>query len=129
MYEYTAETVRVVDGDTLDVRLDLGLDVRIDVTLRLVGLNAPEMRTPEGKACKAWVEHWITIRQSLAPVIVCTVKDHTEKYGRYLAEVLCGGVSLNEELLTNGLAVPYNPRSASPVTRRTTSCTGTTTRT
>jgi endonuclease YncB( thermonuclease family) len=109
MYEYTAQVIRVVDGDTLHAEVDLGCDVRIALTIRLARLNAPEMRTPQGPPAKAFTEAWVAAHGSA--VILRTIKDRREKYGRYLAEVLSGvgsdALSLNQALLDGGFAVPY----------------------
>ena len=117
MYRYQATVVRVVDGDTLYLDVDLGFFIRMKIDVRLKGLNTPEIRGPEREAglkSKAFVE------AALPPgalVVVDTYK--AEKYGRYLAdvwylpgakrreEVLANGRWLNQELLEQGLAVPY----------------------
>lgn len=107
MFEYRAKILRLVDADTVAVRLDLGLDVRIDVTLRLAGINAPEMSTEAGKLAKAYAEQWFS---KLAPegFIVRTTKDRREKYGRYLATVYAlTGDCLNDDLLSDGHATAY----------------------
>lgn len=111
MYEYRAEVVKVVDGDTLHVSIDLGLDVRIRVTIRLAGINAPELSTAEGKEAKAWVQQWVEDVGIDGWVVVHTVKDRREKYGRYLGHVFSvdgpGSEYLNNDLIVNGFAVPY----------------------
>jgi micrococcal nuclease len=103
MYEYRARITKVVDGDTLHLVIDLGLDVSIATTVRLSGVDTPEMSTPEGKAAKIYTQDWVTVRGGT--VIVRTVKDKREKYGRYLAELLApDGTSLNQDLLASGNA-------------------------
>ncbi len=87
MYEYRAKVLDVVDGDTLRVEVDLGLDIRHRITLRLFGVDTPEVRGEEreaGLAAKAFVEAWLPADRV---VIIQTVKDKREKYGRYLAAV------------------------------------------
>ena len=109
-YVYRATVERIVDGDTIDVNLDLGLGVWLHKQrLRLVGINTPEVRGPEreaGLAASAFVE-WRIHGQ---PVIVKTFKDKKGKYGRWLAEVYYENqenvwVNLNEELVREGHAV------------------------
>lgn len=115
MYEYTAwglNTLRdprgVVDGDTMHVGVDLGLDVAVQVTLRLYGINAPEMRTPEGKAAKQWAIAWFVTHCPSGTFTVNTIKDQREKYGRYLAVVTApGGAVFNDDIVAAGHAVPY----------------------
>ena len=45
LYHYKAKVDRVVDGDTIDVTLDLGFDLHMQARIRFVGINAPETRT------------------------------------------------------------------------------------
>jgi len=92
MYEYHGKLLRVVDGDTIDVILDLGLRVRTKARLRLVGVNTPEIygkpkdteEYQEGLRAKQLVEDWFV---SNPKVVVKTQKDRTGKYGRWLARV------------------------------------------
>jgi micrococcal nuclease len=83
VYEYLAKVVRVIDGDTIEVEVDLGFKIKHTTILRLSGINAPELRTPEGVAAKAWLVQRIEGKS----VAVRTMKDKKEKYGRYLALV------------------------------------------
>ncbi|MER5322374.1 thermonuclease family protein [Streptosporangium roseum] len=105
-YAYQAGQIRVVDGDTLDAALGLGYGLGYAAKLRLAGVNTPELATVPGVDAAAWVRNWLVARRG--SVVVRTVKDRREKYGRYLATVEAGGESLNEALLTAGVAVPYD---------------------
>ena len=106
VFEYKASVLRVLDADTLHARVDLGFDARLDMTLRLAHIDAPEMSTPEGKEAKlfavAWLAHNVDFRLE-------SIKDRREKFGRYLAVVhpVDGGETLNDALLRTGHAVPY----------------------
>lgn len=116
-YVRKAKVVRVVDGDTIDVLVDLGFDITIKERVRLARINAPEMTGAEktkGALAKAFLVKLLEGREF---VIVQTVKDK-EKYGRYLAEVTfidealsVGGiekvVNLSDSMLAEGYAVPY----------------------
>ncbi len=106
MYEYRVKWVEVVDGDTLRTQLDLGLDVGIKLTLRLYGLNAPELRTTEGQAAKAFL---LDLLDRDEPLRIRTIKDRREKYGRYLAILFYASetTTINDQLLEAGHAVPY----------------------
>ena len=110
VYERTCTVVRVVDGDTLHVAADLGLDVSMNLTLRLYGIDAPEMSTEAGHVSKAFVETWVAAN---GPVFsLRTVKDRREKYGRYLADLVPqygGPMSLCSALLATGNAKVYLP--------------------
>ena len=116
MYTYAAQTVRVVDGDTVDLLLDLGCDVHLKIRVRLYGLNTPEIHGiakdskeyRAGMAAKNFLEQMIKDRQ----LIIKTYKDRREKYGRYLAEIWLhedypDKPSVNQRLLDGGYAVPY----------------------
>lgn len=105
MYQYTAIVVRVIDGDTVDLSIDLGLDTVRNIRCRLFCINAPEMRTNEGKAAR---EHLYELLGS-EPVTVHTIKDRTEKYGRYLVKVYRGDSlkSVNAQMVEDGHAVRY----------------------
>lgn len=88
MYEYRAHVVNVVDGDTLHLDVDLGCDTHILMTVRLYEVNAPEHGTPEGDAATEYVRNWIHNHGGLDGLVMLdTVKDHREKYGRYLGVV------------------------------------------
>jgi endonuclease YncB( thermonuclease family) len=81
MYEYKAELVKVVDGDTIIVDIDLGLGIwSRKVRLRLIHLNTPEIDTEEGKAARAYLEAAINKQ-----LLVST--KGKDKYGRWLADV------------------------------------------
>lgn len=109
MYEYSARVLRVVDADTVHLDVDLGFDVRRKDSFRLYGLNAPEMNTPEGVAARDWLVARLAGAANV--VVVTTVKDRREKYGRYLGVLwLESGESINQELLDEGHAVPMGGR-------------------
>lgn len=108
-YTYKAIVLRWVDGDTVDVQLDLGLGIYRKERLRLEGIDAWETRgeeRPQGLIATEFVK-------ALAPegsdVIIQTEK--TGKYGRYIARVYVvtddGVVSVNQQLLEHGHAEPY----------------------
>lgn len=126
-YYYYGTVTNVVDGDTLDVVLDLGLHVSIKLRLRLYGIDAPEMKTEQGKAAKEAVLRWLNAnavppeRDPGGPwtweVSVKTIKDKQEKYGRFLAEIYGWHIigshrgsthpQLNSWLVSNGFAKVY----------------------
>lgn len=82
MFTYYASVLRVIDGDTLHVSLDLGFHVHTNQTIRLARVNAHEMTEPRGIVARAYVMNLIA--QS-ALIRVTSTKQ--EKYGRWLAEV------------------------------------------
>lgn len=107
MYQYRAWVIRVVDGDTLHLEVDLGFDIRRRDTFRLAGINAPENSTPEGKRATAWLT---TRLEEVPTLIVTTTKDSREKYGRYLGRLWDGygrSESINDEMIAAGHASEY----------------------
>lgn len=105
MYQYRAEVLSVVDGDTLHLSVDLGFDIKRRDTFRLYGINAPEMSTPEGIAAKAWLVQKLTE----GALVITTRKDKREKYGRYLATLWIDMKNVNEQMVAAGHAVAYMP--------------------
>ena len=120
-YEYKAELVRVIDGDTIRFKLSKVVDIGFYITqtatyegnFRLLGINTPEIRgveRPEGLKAKAFVEEKIASAKSIR---VVTYKP--DKYGRWLADVYLfydiDGTQtvyfLNDELVKNGYATVY----------------------
>lgn len=112
MYEYHAILDRAVDGDTAVVRLDLGFGVQITQTLRLRGINTPELRSHDPAERAAAQQALARLRELLPPGRACTVKtfkDAQEKYGRYLADILLeDGTDVVQTLLREGLGRPYD---------------------
>ncbi len=107
MYEYRATVERVIDGDSLDVVIDLGFGISRRDRVRVYGVDAPETHTETrgaGLDAKAFVERECPVGSS---VVLRTVPDR-EKYGRFLATVIYGdGVSLADEMIDAGLAREY----------------------
>ena len=100
---------RVVDGDTIDLDLDLGFSITLRQRVRLIGIDAPETRTRDaaekarGLEAQRFVAEWF---QRPGQVLVRTTKE--EKYGRMLADCFREGEpSLCAELLERGLAMAY----------------------
>lgn len=102
-YRYKATVVRWVDGDTVDLFVDLGFHHFVKTRFRLYGINTPE----RGK--DLWGEA-TDFAESQAPVgseVLIDVYKVADKYGRWLATVYVDGHSVNEALVASALAVPY----------------------
>jgi micrococcal nuclease len=108
-YVRNAKLIEVVDGDTLDLNIDLGFRIWIITRVRLLGCNCPEMRkaTMEAaQAAKRAVQKWFEDRKDL--FTIRTHLDRRDSFGRLLVEVWDNeGKSLCQYLLDNGYAVPY----------------------
>jgi micrococcal nuclease len=116
MYEYKCKVKRVVDGDTMDVILDLGFDVHHAVRVRLAGIDTPESRTRDkdekarGKLSKAFLKESIKGKKI---VLKTKIKDSKGKFGRVIAEVWAefekGSLrNVNELMIKECYAVKYN---------------------
>jgi endonuclease YncB( thermonuclease family) len=105
MYEYRAVVSRVVDGDTVDVSIDLGLEIYAKKRIRLFGINAPEMNTPNGPAAKKRLQELLPVGSE---VVLRTRKDKQEKYGRYLGIFIdAEGHEVNQRMIDEGFAEPF----------------------
>ena len=119
MYEYGCTVERVVDGDTIDVILDLGFDIRFKSRVRLYGIDTPESRTRDkddkvrGKMAAAFLKE--AVDNGAKVVIETKLKDSRGKYGRVLGNVVVDGVNINEALIKNFLAVAYFGQSKDEV--------------
>lgn len=108
LHHYKAELIRIIDGDTVDVMLDLGFHVWIKKRIRLYGIDAPETRTKdleekeEGKLCLSRLEELISQPTEF------TVSSHgTDKYGRCLGTIFVEDENINALLISEGLASVY----------------------
>lgn len=109
LYTFKAEVIRVVDGDTVWMKLDYGFRFALPWRVRLRGVDAPELDTAEGAAAKTWVED----RLGSASTVVITTSE-VGKFGRYIADVFYGegksvrgvaeeGGYLNGEMVREGV--------------------------
>jgi micrococcal nuclease len=115
MFEYRAELIRVIDGDTVVMSLDLGFKTFVVRTLRLLDIDAPEVRgkrlDPQQRLKGAEsTDHLRSLLASYVPLTVRSQKDKTGKYGRYLATIMGmdehGDVfSINDQMVSDGHAV------------------------
>ena len=113
MFEYKATILKIVDADTVDLEIDLGFTVSTKQRVRLLGLNAPERFTLEGKAAVAWLN---TVIPAGTEVIVKSEKPGGgDKYGRYLATIYNALGSVNDALIASGHAVAWDGNGAKPV--------------
>jgi micrococcal nuclease len=114
MFEYYVKKVsKVVDGDTIDVDIDLGFDISFSSRVRLAGIDTPESRTVDkiekalGLESKEYLKK--AIDGSKTVVIKTEKMDSSEKYGRILGWVFLDGseVSINQKMIDEGYAWGY----------------------
>jgi micrococcal nuclease len=114
MFEYYVKKVtKVVDGDTIDVEIDLGFDISFSSRVRLAGIDTPESRTTDkmekalGLESKEYLKKAIDASKT---VVIKTEKmNSSEKYGRILGWLFLDGskVSVNEQMIADGYAWGY----------------------
>ena len=114
MYEYSVTIARVVDGDTVDIWIDLGFDVRIFERVRMAGIDTPESRTRDlrekkfGKIATARVMELLPVGGIFKAV--SSSYDARGKFGRAMMDFRCppDGKMLCQTLIDEHLAVPYH---------------------
>ena len=114
MYEYFVREVKgVVDGDTIDVIIDLGFDILFSSRVRLAGIDTPESRTTDkaekalGLEAKEYLKKQLKDAKS---VVIRTEKmNSSEKYGRILGWIYVNGESesINNKMINDGYAWGY----------------------
>jgi len=114
MFEYRVNQVtKIVDGDTIDVDIDLGFDISFSSRVRLAGIDTPESRTTDkmektlGLESKDYLKKAIDASKTI--VIKTEKMDSSEKYGRILGWVFLDGsdVSINQKMIDDGYAWGY----------------------
>lgn len=114
---YGATVLNVVDGDTIDLMIDLGFNIHHKIRVRLYGVNTPESRTKDAKEkelglkAKEFTKDWLTNHKW---VFVNTIPDKNDKYGRILARIFSSEdtespstACLNKDIIQAGLAREY----------------------
>ena len=114
MFEYYVKKVtKVVDGDTIDVDIDLGFDISFTSRVRLAGIDTPESRTADKMEKALGLEAKDYLKKSIdaaKTVVIKTEKmDSSEKYGRILGWVFLDGAetSINQKMIDDGHAWGY----------------------
>lgn len=112
MYEYRIRTVdRIVDGDTIDVTLDLGFSIFHKTRVRLYGINTPEKRTRDLEEKKRGYAASERLSELLQEATLILKTKEKGKYGRYLGIIYKvtqdKKVDINQQLVLEGHAVEY----------------------
>jgi micrococcal nuclease len=119
-FSYRVDKVtKIVDGDTIDVMLDLGFDIKYKSRVRLFGIDTPESRTRDkvekkyGLLSKKFLQE--QIKKSKKVTIKTYKGDETGKFGRILGDVFLDGKSVNSLMCQKGHAVEYYGQSKDDV--------------
>ena len=114
MYEYRCEIVKIIDGDTVDVDIDLGFGIWMrNERIRLYGIDTPESRTRDleekkyGLAAKEFLTKWL----EAGNITLKTQKDAEGKFGRILGELWYNDVNINQKMVSEHHAVAYHGQS------------------
>jgi micrococcal nuclease len=114
MYEYRVKKVTgVVDGDTIDVDIDLGFNISYSQRVRLAGIDTPESRTTDKFEKTLGLESKEYLKEKLKDVKDLVIKtqkpDSSEKYGRILGWLFINNStkSVNEQMIEDGYAWNY----------------------
>lgn len=107
-YIYNAKITEVYDGDTVTASIDLGFHVILqDQTIRLAEIDAPELKGRErlrGLAVRDWLRRRILNKE----VVIETIRDKKETYGRWLGKIWIGDTCINDEMIELKLVDRYN---------------------
>lgn len=108
---YNATVLRVIDGDTIELDIDLGRNIKLRDKVRLANINSPELPTVAGKAAKEAVIAYLFHDNPTSEIAIETFKP--DKYGRWLViawkvhPLVQASQSLNDMMVEKGFAVPY----------------------
>jgi micrococcal nuclease len=115
MYEYRAKIIKVIDGDTVDVDIDLGFGISLNnERVRIMGIDTPESRTRDkvekkfGLASKARLKELLGKDTILKTQVGRGGEDMKGKFGRILGDFLVNGKKAGEILIKEGHAVAYH---------------------
>ena len=115
MYEYKVKIRRIVDGDTVDVDIDLGFDTILSKQrIRLYGIDTPESRTRDkeekfyGKLSAKFLKEQC---KNSSEIFLKTYLDKKGKFGRILGELIVEGVNINKMMIEKYMAVEYHGQS------------------
>lgn len=110
MYFYSAKVLRVVDGDTLYLQVDLGFNISISEKFRILDIDAPETfgvaKDSEEYVAGSKAKEWLASIIDGKEILVRTEKGKG-KFGRWLAEIFLGEMNIGKEMIKLGLAKPY----------------------
>lgn len=94
MWEYRANLVRVIDGDTYVLDIDLGFHITVRETIRLYGIDCPESSTPEGQRAREFAQEWF--RRLPFGASIQTLRNPAGEvmtFARYVAKVYAQGLT------------------------------------
>jgi endonuclease YncB( thermonuclease family) len=114
-YVYYIDIIKVIDGDSIRAKIDLGFDISLEKIIRLLDVDAPEVRTLNGEVkkyglrAKEKLEEYLTLEDDSSKLVFHSTTYGDDKYGRLLGKIYKEGSSYtaNEYLLLNEYAWYY----------------------
>lgn len=113
MYTYNCSLIKVVDGDTCWLRVDLGFFVKVDLDIRLAEINAPELSGPTKDAGQAAKDGLASLLADAHNGIIQLQSVSRDRYGRWVGKLSFVSsssgvvVDVNKEMVIRGWAAPY----------------------
>lgn len=108
MYIYNAKVIRVIDGDSVALNVDLGFRTWHESPFRLMGIDAPEINAagPEGETSRDYLKTLLPV----GSLVTVKTEKAADKYGRWLGTVWPVGIlnSINQQMIDAGHAKPYS---------------------
>lgn len=105
LYHYKARLLRVIDGDTVELIIDLGFETFKECSCRLYGINTPELRKASEKEAAIKAKEYLQSLFNGDQVYIHSKK--LDKYGRPLVTIYVGDININARMVEEKLAVPY----------------------
>ena len=109
LYIYKSNLIRVIDGDTVVLDIDLGFDIRVRRVIRMAGIDAPERRGVsdlEKLAAQVSTDKLIEMLDG-QEIYICSHKKDEDKYRRYLGDLYVDNQNINVQMVKLGLAKKY----------------------
>ena len=119
MWTYRAKVIKVIDGDTVDVDIDLGFGIwQKNERVRIMGIDTPESRTRdlEEKKFGLLAKDFLSEKLEAEDIIVTTEVDNEKgKFGRILGTVWAEGININQQMIDEHMAVRYHGQAKSDI--------------
>lgn len=115
MYHYRARCIRVIDGDTAELDIDLGFNLTARHRVRVLGIDTPEMNDADpvvrsrARLAKETLTGLLSTPAEHGPWPLVIKTEKADSFGRYLATISAGGIDVATHMLSLGLAAPYRP--------------------
>jgi micrococcal nuclease len=107
MYTYNAKVTNVVDGDTIDVQIDLGFSIFINQRIRLNGINTPEIHSTNENEKSKGILAKLRLKELVDGKDIKLITIKKEKFGRMLGIIYINDQDINAQLIKEGLGISY----------------------